>query len=268
MNTPTREASGLDILDKADAALVALEAEGSLAVSELAAAVGEPVSSTYRLLRALVSAGWVDHAAQRGRYRLGLAFMRIGSLVEDQLDIRAVALPAMRHARDVTGMGVSLWVRRGARAACIERVDGEDVRSRDIRLGDSLPLLGGAGPSVLLAYLPASERDALLTDATGDSVPPVVDEPGRRRSAATAADPVDLDAVRTRGVAVAPSVVTPGFGSAAAPVLNHRGEIEASLAVSGLMAHLDSNESRVIDVVREAAASASAELGWVGESRG
>ena len=153
-----RDAGGLELISKAGAVLDMLEQHGEASAADLAAAIGEPLSSVYRLLQSLTATGWVDRGSSRGAYRLGLSLMTIGGLVEDHLDIREASLPSLRELVDATGVTSFLCVRRGPRAVCLERIEGYAVQSLAMLLGGSLPLYAGAAPRALLAFLPVAEQ--------------------------------------------------------------------------------------------------------------
>ena len=70
-----RDSSGLELISKAGAVLGILEQHGEASAADLAAALGEPLSSVYRLLQSLTATGWVDRGSRRGAYRLGLSLM-------------------------------------------------------------------------------------------------------------------------------------------------------------------------------------------------
>lgn len=256
MSTEPSQSGGLEILDKADSLIRALQHRGTASVSALAEAVDEPVSSTYRLIGVLTSLGWVERGPRRGSYRLGLYLLRIGSACEDDLDLREAVRPALRRLHDDTHATCLLWVRRGDRAVCIDRLTGRAFRLSAIRIGDSLPLCVAGGPRALLAHLPRAERDALLAGFAAARA----DSGGR--------DLADL-ARRLRADAergwVASDPVPPSDGPAileiAAPVVNHRGELEAAIAVRGLHPMLPPGQQDVIDLLVHAARAASQALG-------
>src|SRR6476620_7271745 len=75
-----RDSSGLELITKAGAVLGILEQHGEASAADLAAALGEPLSSIYRLLQSLTATGWVERSSRRGPYRLWLALMTIGGL--------------------------------------------------------------------------------------------------------------------------------------------------------------------------------------------
>jgi DNA-binding IclR family transcriptional regulator len=251
-----RDSSGLELISKAGAVLDILEQDGEASAADLAAALGEPLSSVYRLLQSLTATGWVDRGSRRGAYRLGLSLMTVGGLVEDHLDIREASLPSLRELVDATGVTSFLCVRRGPRAVCLERIEGYAVQSLAMLLGGSLPLYAGAAPRALLAFLPLAEQSAILKDTSQR----MRDDPPRPDDKDIIAD---IARIRSAGYSVSDADVTPGIAALGAPVFNHRGEVEGALSLSGLRSQV-LNPARVdhtIELLRLAAGKASAALG-------
>ncbi|UOQ57852.1 IclR family transcriptional regulator [Leucobacter allii] len=241
-------APSMDILLKADAVLSVLERERECSVQRLAEAVEEPVSSTYRLLASLTAVGLASRGAKRGLYRLGFLPLRVGGMLESQLDVRELAGPMLYALSRVTGATVLLWVRRGDAAVCIERISRSDVQTAASRLGDSMPLWGGAAGRVLLAHLPAPEARSVISrfelgDRGGKSL---IEE---------------LAEIREAGYCLAESSSTPGVASISAPVFNHRGELEVAVSISGLRKWIVEDGGAAVDEVRATAREISATLG-------
>ena len=252
-----RDSSGLELISKAGAVLGLLEQHKEASAADLAAALGEPLSSVYRLLQSLTATGWVDRGPRRGGYRLGLSLMTIGGLVEDHLDIRDAALPSMREIVDTTGVTSFLCVRRGPRAVCLERIEGYAVQSLAMLLGGSLPLYAGAAPRALFAFLPDAEQAAILKDTSQQ----LSDDPPRPDDKDIIAD---IARIRAAGYSVSDADVTPGIASLGAPVFNHRGEVQGALSLGGLRGQV-LNAAGVednIELIRRAAGTTSAALGW------
>ncbi len=252
-----RDAGGLELISKAGAVLDILEQHGEASAADLAAAIGEPLSSVYRLLQSLNATGWVDRGSSRGTYRLGLSLMTVGGLVEDHLDIREASLPSLRELVDATGVTSFLCVRRGPRAVCLERIEGYAVQSLAMLLGGSLPLYAGAAPRALLAFLPVAEQTAILSDTSQQ----LRDDPPRPDDKDILAD---IARIRAAGYSVSDADVTPGIAALGAPVFNHRGEVQGALSLSGLRGQLlnPASVDATIELVRLAAGKASAALGW------
>lgn len=254
----TQDNSGMAILEKAGALVTALERVGEATAQELSELVGEPVSSTYRLVSTLMAVGWVEPGSRRGLYRLGLYVVRIGGMLEERLDVRRACLPALEEMRERTHQTSFLCFRRGDAAVCVERIGGRDVQSLGMRLGDAYPLYHGAAPLAILAFLPDEEREAVLDRAaadreTGGNVPS--DAELRERIART----------RRAGYAVSDEDVTTGIGAVGAPVYNHRGELEGAISLSGLRDRVLDPLEPSADAVLQAAAASSRALGYLAE---
>jgi DNA-binding IclR family transcriptional regulator len=252
-----RDSGGLELISKAGAVLGLLEQHKEASAADLAAALGEPLSSVYRLLQSLTATGWVDRGSRRGVYRLGLSLMTIGGLVEDHLDIRDAALPSMRELGDATGLTIFLCVRSGPRAVCLERIEGYAVQSLAMLLGGSLPLYAGAAPRALFAFLPDAEQHAILKDTSQQ----LSDDPPRPDDKDIIAD---IARIRAAGYSVSDADVTPGIASLGAPIFNHRGEVQGALSLGGLRGQVlnPATEQGNIELIRRAAGKTSAALGW------
>lgn len=248
---------GIEILSKAGAIVDALVETQVATVTAIAEAVGEPTSSTYRLVQSLIAMGWVEPAPTRGTYRLGLACMQVGGVLEDSLDVRALALPRMRELRATADVATLLCYRRGVRAVCVERLEGHDVRSVAMQVGDSLPLHVGGAPLALLSFLPAGEQHAVVDELLRTSdLPYPVPTPDVLRAA--------VDDTRARGYARSDQDVTIGIAAFGSPVFNHRGELVAAVSISGLRERLIDREAELSSLVVDTAAAISADLGHEG----
>jgi DNA-binding IclR family transcriptional regulator len=251
-----RPEASVGVLAKAVRVLDLLAGTREASTAELADTLGEPRSSVYRLLNALVELDLVEPGSQRGTFRLGLKLLRLGTAVISRLDVRLAALPVMERIHDETAETVFLTVRRGRDAVCIERIDGRRAAVMDLKLGGSLPIHEGSGPRSLLAFAPRSEWDAYiqgqsLYDSQTDSqlAPEVLI--------------ASLEEARRVGGVINSEVFPPGFATIGAPIYDHRGEVFAALSISGVHdAILGDNQDRVFAMVRSGAAEISRALGY------
>jgi DNA-binding IclR family transcriptional regulator len=247
----------VQVVAKAAAILDALAEQREASPSELAEQLGEPRSSVYRLLASLAQLDLVEPGNKRGAYRLGVKLLRLGSAVQDRLDIRAAALPVMERIHDETGETLFLCVRRGDDAVCVERLDGRRVTTLALRLGGALPLHAGAAPRVLLAFEPRSRWHEYLA------------RPLESFSAKTpiASDELlpALEAIRRDRISVSDEDVTPGIAALGAPIFDYRGEVVGALSISGVREAIlgEDTASRVRELVASGAAEVSRGLGFV-----
>jgi DNA-binding IclR family transcriptional regulator len=255
---PLREPeNSVQVVAKAAAILDALAERRQASPSELAEHLGEPRSSIYRLLASLQQLDLIEPGNKRGTYRLGVKLLRLGSAVQDRLDIRSAALPVMERIHDETGETLFLCVRRGDDAVCVERLDGRRVTSLALRLGGALPLHAGAAPRVLLAFEPRSRWHEYLArplESFNTKTPVGADEllPA-------------LEAIRRDRLSVSDEDVTPGIAALGAPVFDHHGDVVGALSISGVREAILGEESapRIRELIANGAVEVSRGLGFI-----
>lgn len=253
MRVPVETVDGLEILDKANNIVEALIRGGELTAAQVADEVGEPLSSTYRLMRHLHALGWIQQGTKRGLYRLGLDMMRIASHVEDSLDLRTLALPTLRALRDETSFNSFLCIQRGRHGVFIERLNGTSVRAVKPLLGDAVPLNVGAAPTAILANLPGAEQQQIIDELL------TAESPERKELVSR------LGTVAEQGFAIDIEGMVLGIASVGAVVRNHRGEVVGAIAVSGLKTTL-LTDSGLVGLVVQCAQKVSQAMGWQGDS--
>ncbi|GAB3276419.1 IclR family transcriptional regulator C-terminal domain-containing protein [Sinomonas notoginsengisoli] len=245
------------VIAKASALMEALAAERIATSGRLTELLEEPVTSVYRMLATLAEAGWVEQIGHRGAYRVGSRMLALAGELTRRLDVRRAAAPILREIHQATGETTFLCIRRGTRAVCIERIDGIRVNSRVLKLGESLPLHVGAAPRALLAFeeRAAWEEYAAVVTNSGDPWRDV-----RSRSEFFG----ELEEIRAQGFVRSDNDVTPRIAAVGAPIFDHRGQVVASLSVSGLREGIlatPEDGPSVTDRVLQGARALSAYLG-------
>lgn len=261
VDAPPETGRGPALILKTGALMDALSDEVVATSARLTELLGEPASSVYRLLATLIEVGWVEQIERRGAYRIGAKVLGLSELLTRRLDIRRAVLPVMTRIHEELGETTFMCVRNGTRAVCIERLDGIRVNSRVLRLGRSLPLHVGAAPRAMLAMEPRKVWEEYAATAAH--------EESSRDIAWRAQLFAELEEIRSNGVAVSDNTVTPGIAAIGAPILDHRGEVVASLSVSGLREGIlrDRTDGRSVEsLVRAGAAELSGYLGWAAEA--
>jgi len=216
------DANAVRSVDRAAALLISLgEWDGEVGVTELARSLGLHKSTASRLLATLHKRGLVAQDRDSGKYRLGLAVVRLGSQAEKALDLRALALPSLqtlsRHVKETATLGTL----DGDRVITIAWADGSGM-SRD-RTGRDLPLHATAPGKVLLSSRP--EREVIRLSKIGFT-------PYTARTIVR----VDLlleelARVRKRGFATAFGENEPTVNAVAVPVYDHRSTVVAALEI-------------------------------------
>jgi DNA-binding IclR family transcriptional regulator len=143
-------------VDRAAAIMIALgDARGDTGVTELARTLGLHKSTASRLLATLQGRGLVERDEDSGKYRLGVALIRLGTHAERILDLRGIAMSELetlsRSVHETTALGIL----RGDTALTVAYSDPYGT-ARD-RTGRRLPLHATAPGKVLLAAQPERE---------------------------------------------------------------------------------------------------------------
>lgn len=191
-----------------------------LGVTQLAQATGLYKSNVHRVLATLEAKGMVRQDPATGRYHLGLRALELAGSYLSASDLASVAYDEMVHLRDAVDETVTLYVRDGLERVRVQKAEGRAGLRRVVGLGQRLPLYLGASGKVLLAFLPAPEREQILEQLP---LPPDFD-----RGAFVSR----LGAIVEAGYAASSEEREEGVASVAAPIFR-RGQLAAALAISG-----------------------------------
>jgi DNA-binding IclR family transcriptional regulator len=199
------------------------EEGASLSLAEISRRVELTAPTTHRLVKALVSRGFVVADANR-RYGLGPAVMRLASVVMHRADdLIAVATPSLARLRELTGETVSLHCRLGDERVCVaELISPEPIRMES-GIGRIYPLYAGAAGKTMLAWLPGALESVRARLAPLG--PGTITDPG--------ALDAELERIRKRGYAVSEAEVVAGAASLAVPIFGSSGSVIAAINVAG-----------------------------------
>lgn len=236
-------------VDRAAALLLALgDSPAEAGVTELARKLGLHKSTASRLLATLQRRGLVEQDDESGKYRLGLAVIRLAGRAERTLDLAGLAQSELERLARTTHETVGLVVADGDLARTVAQVDGPSMAARVNWTGRATPLHCTASGKVLLAS--RAEREVLRLAKQG-------------LTACTERTITRLDAlleemarVRRRGFATAFSEWEQGCNAVAAPVHDVRGEVIASVVAWGPSNRITA--LRVPELAAEARTSATA----------
>jgi DNA-binding IclR family transcriptional regulator len=238
-------------VQRAVAVLDALaDGDGDLGTNEIARRTGINPSTVSRLLATLTDAGFVDHDAASGRYRLGLRLLQLGNAVLARIDLRVVARPHLGALVRATGETATLCAPGAQEAVTVDFVLSPSSVQSVAHIGR---------PSV--AHATAIGKVYL---ACGGELPP------RPLAAYTSRTIIDRTALATeiaetaaRGWARAVGEREDDLNAIAAPILGDRGELAAILGVQGPAARFGHEAMEgAVGPLLEHAAAISAELGF------
>jgi DNA-binding IclR family transcriptional regulator len=240
---------GLELLD----ALAVEPLEKTL--TELSVQAGFNLATTHRIINVLNSMGYVRKNASSSKYRLGLKLFELGQKAISELNLCEEAIPILKSLANKTGETVYLFIIDNGKALCLERIEGFHlIKSLAVRQGDRAPLHVGAAPRVLLAYLPADEIDKIIKE---------IELPKLAKNTVTGPDMLraQLKEIRQHGYALGMENFTDGAAAVGCPVMDWKGEVLASISISGIFTHFKgANLKEYISDVQSAANELSEKL--------
>jgi DNA-binding IclR family transcriptional regulator len=187
-----------------------------VALSRLATELGLPVSTTHRLLNVMVPSGFVHFDDDRKQYSLGLTVFQLSHQVALVQTLSELALPIMRRLTQKTGEQTLMAVRQDLDLIYLEKVEGGHQIQNHAEVGQRGRLHTSSMGKALLAFLPSTDRDRVVSrlrlDVRGPNT--ITDRVQLRR---------DLEATHQRGFAINEEENEAGIRSIAVPVMGPRG---------------------------------------------
>ena len=218
------------------------QSSGELTVKEIAAAAHLPVSTTYRIIRDLVSWGGLERLAE-GLYGPGERLRRITGAPTWHQGLRDVCSPSAYRFVVDWGHAVALSLWNGDRLLCIETILGRHTTIELASPGDELSVLATSAGKLMIATTPST------VDPFTKALPP-------RTSAKALTQQVAF--ARTHGYSTAHGEAASGQASLSVPVA---GLPNGHLALTVLTPLDDPALTRLVEPLRTAAASIRAALG-------
>jgi DNA-binding IclR family transcriptional regulator len=177
------------------------------------------------MLSTLQHEGLADQNPETGKYRLGLGLVPLAGVALGRLNARAAAQPYLDELVATTQETVNVVVLDGRDCIYIELANSPQPIRYMGWIGRRTPLHCTAGGKVLLAYMQAEERAAVLPTRLPSHTPETI--------ANTAQLEQSLAQICQDGYAIVHGEFEEGFSSIAAPIFNHQGKVTAALEISG-----------------------------------
>jgi DNA-binding IclR family transcriptional regulator len=211
----------VDILE-----LVAASRDG-LALRDVSAQLEAPKSSLLPLLRALTARGYLAQG-RGGEYRLGPGVLELGTGSPAQRDLAEVARPALLELMRRTGETVFLGVLAadGVSVVYVDKVESEHIIRYAAGVGDRRPLHATSSGKAILAFLPAEQREAIL------SALPLARHT-ERTVTSLAALRASLEEIQRAGVCVSLDEMVRGAAGVAAPIFDRQHRVAGVCTVAG-----------------------------------
>jgi DNA-binding IclR family transcriptional regulator len=241
-------------------ALEQISEAGELGVTELGRRLGVHKATASRLVATLAERGLLERDPVSEKYRLGFGLIRLAGAAMAGLDIVRTAHPVLEDLAERTRETVNLGVLSGEGVVYIDQVTGTRSIVAVSWVGRRTPLHCSSNGKVLLAHLPAAEREKHLIAPLEAMTPRTITDP--------AVLDVQLDEIVRRGYAQTMEELEEGLNAVAAPVRQADGQVTAALSVSGPAFRMRPMDlPRVARLAMDAADAISRRLGYVERRR-
>lgn len=241
----------------ADVLLQFLGGSHRLGVSAIARELGLSKAVVHRILRSLVDRRLLEVDPVTRAYGLGPAAVALGARALRDAKLRPVALPELRELQRLTGETTTVSARVPDGRVYLDQVVSEKEIRMTVELGRRFPVHAGSTGRAIMAFLPASEQETLLTGHLESLTPDTIVDPDKLRSV--------LRTVRATGIAESGGERQLGAASLAAPIFDLDGQPIGALSVCGPRSRFtDEVRERFAPLVARSADTVSRALGWQG----
>jgi DNA-binding IclR family transcriptional regulator len=251
---------GVQSLGRAFAILeeVARNRDG-IGLAELSKRVGLHNSTTFHLVKTLVTLGYVRQLKDSKRYRIGRPLFALAASALDELEMASLATPVLEDLARTTGESAHFSVRMGDAVVVLARTSGPGAFQITDRVGVVRPAHCTALGKIMLAALAPDQFDRFVarTEFKAETPNSITNPDALRR---------EIAQVRRTGMAFDDGEFDTEMRCVALPVRDFSGQIIGALGISGPVWRLSIETlQKRARLVRAAADRLSAEFGYTGE---
>lgn len=239
--------------------LVLAQADGPLALRDLAVAGKLPPSKTHRYLVSLCRAGLAEQDGRNGLYDLGPAALTIGLAAQYRLDEFRLADQAVDHLFDATRLTVGLAVWGDHGPTVLRRREGLHAVTVTRRVGSTMSTVTTNAGRVFAAFLPAHLSQPIIDAEFAVGQVPVYRGKKLSRSAFNRL----LDDIRRQGWSATSGDTFKGLDAVAMPVFGRESNVLMTLSLMGAGAAVDlSPKGKAFQQLKTTADGLSERLGY------
>jgi DNA-binding IclR family transcriptional regulator len=230
-----------------------------IGLAELSKRVGLHNSTTFHLVKTMVSLGYVRQLKDSKRYRIGRPLFALAASALDEVEMTSLATPVLEDLSRGTGEGTQFAVRSGDAVVVLARTSGQGAFQLTDRVGGVRPAHCTALGKVMLSALVPDQFERFLAraDLKGNTPKSIVKVGELRR---------EIEDVRKAGMAIDDGEYDTELRCVALPVRDFSAQIIGAVGLSGPVWRL-SHEilQKHARAVRAAAERLSAEFGYTGD---
>lgn len=224
-------------------------------VTEISKALNIYKSNVHNVLTTLAERGFVIKDSKTDKYKLGIKFFELGSVVIKNMDLRKIAHPHIEELSKEFNETVHLGVLDKGRVVSIEREESDKGLCSHIEIGKRTHLHCTAVGKAIMAYLSEDEinliiREKGLEKFTGNTITIKKDLEN------------EFKKIREQGYAVDNMEHEEGVRCVAGPIRDYTGKVIASMSISGPAFRINENNTpNIAKKVKEYCDCISEEMG-------
>ena len=217
-NGQVKNPSGTQAIDRAFDVLSSFVQCPEQGITDIAERTRLKPSTVHRIVRALVSSGYLEQRQDTDHYRFGHAALVLGHSAREALGFD-VAMPILEQLGGETGESINMGVRDGSEVVVVLRVESVQPLRFDQPAGSRISLHCSSMGKSLLAFGDANIDGLELTKITPTTITTKV---ALRR---------ELEETRSRGFSYDLEESIPGVSCVGAPILDADGQAVAAIGV-------------------------------------
>lgn len=239
-----------------------LAKEGAAGIREISSLTGYPAPTVHRIVSALVERQYLKQDPATKKLSLSLKFLALGTSVQQHLKLTDLARPHMERLMQETKESVNLAIPDGDHVVYLDHIQSDhSMLQLFTKPGARAPLYCTGVGKAFLSHWKEEDVRAYLARAGM-----------RARTPRTLVDPAlilkELARIRTQGYSLDDEEMEEGVRCVAALILNHKGDAEAAVSISGAAMRITFERIRTYArAVRKCSHAISRELGFKSRDR-
>ena len=226
-DAPERAGGGVQSIARAFSILeeVARNREG-IGLADLSKRVGLHNSTTFHLVKTMVSLGYIRQIKDSKRYRIGRPLFALAASALDEMEMVSMATPVLEQLAHETGESAHFAARVGDAVVVLARTPGPGAFQLTERAGVVRPAYCTALGKVILAALRPEQLEHYLDRVALEPLTPatITDKNRLRR---------DIEAIRDAGIGFDDGEFNSEVRCAAMPVYDFSGQVTGAIGISG-----------------------------------
>ena len=231
-----------------------------IGLAELSKRVGLHNSTTFHLVKTMVSLGYVRQLKDSKRYRVGRPLFALAASALDEIEMMSLATPVLEGLSRETGEAAHFSVRMGDAVVVLARTGGQGAFQLTDRVGVVRPAHCTALGKIMLAALSSEkfEHYLLRSELKPLTAKSINSAEQLRR---------EIVEVRRSGIAFDDGEFDSELRCVAVPVRDFSGQVTGAIGISGPVWRLSiEGLQKRARTVRAAADRLSAEFGYTGDA--